>query len=375
MVASITLHDDKTTLRVPFESHWLTKNELGQVVRRLKHFTVQDEESSFYLALMKLIQGLPDSAIDDGLYDEVKKVLAAGLMLFRYHDEHFGIEHPDYPHYKADSLLSHAASRYYLQSWTRQQAKSGIHPASLFATRILEEDASDRPLRYLSFCRNPFCSLMTLDRGQTIQYIKYLFATVRVFVEQLPDKGSITYVGFASGQFGRDAIRLDQLKFFITTKKKEVTALNVVFIDPLYEKLIFDMSEEKLTLKEKTQALLVRKSVIDLANFANSTFGVDIDINIHLFPSFKMAKQFICFDAINPTLMCAEDYFIHAVEKDGVNEAEECRDMIRYNIAGQHPFEAFLAYKDRVNNLLYLESTAPELDKRAEMSTIDPFGS
>lgn len=105
--------------------------------------------------------------------------------------------------------------------------------------------------------------------------------------------------------------------------------------------------------------------------YAKAEFGVDV--YIHLFPNTDMALKYTHFDALGPTFMCAEDYFLHEVEASGVNEAEKCRDIIRDKVSGDHPFDAFLAYKDRDNDLLYFQSTAPSLEPSTKLETLYPF--
>lgn len=58
---------------------------------------------------------------------------------------------------------------------------------------------------------------------------------------------------------------------------KKITTVNLVLIDPFYEKLTLVLSGEKLALKTKTEALLIRKSATDLTSFAKAwSFGKSV---------------------------------------------------------------------------------------------------
>jgi hypothetical protein len=373
MVDTITLYSDKQALDIPFTRQLLSKQQLQQAVQRLKRFSLQDEESTFYLALMKLIQELPDTAIHDAFYEKVKKVLEQAFMLFRYYDEGERIKHPNYPNYRTQSLFSTAASKDYLQSWTKLPSKSGIHPASLFAAHVLKDDAEDRPLRFLSYCRDPFCSLMSLTFSQENQYIERLFDTIDAFAKKMPPTGPLTYVGFASGQFGRDALRLDLLKYFLDKHHKKLTNINLLFIDPFYANLTASLEGDAVDLKTSAQALLVKKSIIDLANFAKNRY--DLPIQISLFPSIDAANKYAKADIFGPTFLFAEDYFINDVEKGVVNDVEACRDMIQKNNTEQAPFDFFLTYKNKEKNILHIDCSLPKYATSAQLQTLDPYRS
>lgn len=353
-------NDSKTKIDFLFQP--LTKDQLQKVIARLRKFTIQDEESTYYLCVMKLIQSYSDSDIDDKLYDEVRALLSAGFILFRYYDEGKG--------YQTRTLSGLVSSKTYLDSWISNPAKGGIHPASLFATNILKDDKNNLPLRYLSYCRSPFCSLMSLNRSETGVYVHHLFSTLKTFTKQLPDNGPLTYVGFASGQFGRDALRLDLLNSFMIRQHKRATSITLIFVDPMYSKLNFVVSRKSLDLKSKADIEIIEKSVVDITNFVKNIFN--ITVNVYLYSSFKGVINDMNHKSLDPTIMCAEDFFKEDVEQTGVNEADCLRTTMTAHLADKHPFEAFLAYKQRSNHTLHIESALNLPGKEICIQTPNP---
>lgn len=366
MPKEISIHFKAKKHEIPSDRELLPleRPEIAKVTKRLLSFNVKDQESTFFLALMKVIDAKPDEAITDELYLEALAVLKKKFLLYRYYNEEvFDRQLPGFPGY-SPSLHIMQGTKQYLEDWTEEGREPKLHPASLFAKRAIQDDVQHSPLRYLSYCRDHFCHQLSLTEVQESTYTQTLFDSLEKYAERFQHGGHMTYVGFASGQFGRDALRLKLMKSMLNVKQKKPAALTLIFIDPSYLDLADTLDSQAGDLSAQAEALLIQKSVTDLAIYTKTIYGMDL--SIHLFPTLSDTQSYLLDHAIDNTYICSEDFF----EDEARDDVEKC-----YKALYRHDplCVSFLAANDRETNTVSVEARYPGSTGPIKMKTADPF--
>ena len=355
-------------------------------LEELQSISHLDVEICYFTALMKVLESLEASDIHDELYKEVAKALKDYFYLYRYYklpaieaassqqagaarQRGPGSELPDFAKLHAEhppeseprayrGLTRLKSTDSYLGEWAKTKEKS-IHPASLFTGKALK--AQDRVLRYLSYCADPFCSLLGRSEALNRDYAEIKTQVISSYVmsasQDTPNE--LCYIGFASGLLGRDALSLIELTTLLESSTKELRGLQLIFIDPEYTPLIQKAHHQPLEFADNVKAYLFNKALSELLSLIMPK--IKGEISCHLFTNCDEALGFIKSSAQMPKLFIGEDYFAQSGGLFAKDTAESDMRTFRDQLLSHpHPLYSFQAIKHDRRHELSLEAHKPE---------------
>ncbi len=357
-------------------------------LEELRSISHLDVEICYFTALMKVLESLDERAIHDELYTEVAKALKEYFYLYRYYKlpsiqlasgqqagsarqlgpgqaselPDFAKPHTEHPlesELTAYRGLTHfKCTNIYLKEWVKIK-ESSIHPASLFTSKALK--AQNRVLRYLSYCADPYCSLLGRSEALNQVYAEIKTQVINAYVmsasKDTPNE--LCYIGFASGLLGRDALSLIELTTLLESSGKELGDLQLIFIDPEYAPLIQQTHHQPLKFADNVKAYLFHKALSELLSLIMSK--IKGEINCHLFTNCDEALSFIKSSSQMPKLFIGEDYFAHRGSIFTQDTAETDMRKFRQELFSlPHPVYSFQSIKHDRRLELSLEAHQPE---------------
>lgn len=323
-----------------------TRIDVDKEIVRLKRLNQRDVEVSHYMALLIALSHLPDSLINDTLFSALLEKINLYFMLFRYHND------------KGYDPSFFAASRgiSYMKHWGITSKGDPRNPDTLFTQAVLTKEAEKNPLSYTSFCCNPFCSLVSASNSTMDTYNTTRETVLQKMLTTMGDSTELSYISFASGQFGKDILRLHQIKTLLS-HRRSLSSLTLYFVDPFnmpYVQMLFGntVSEiEKLAICE-----LQKKAFEQTVLFLQALF--DCDICIHLCPLAQDAMSVLKTTHMSHCLLMAEDYYIsdklNPVSNQSVKDQFDALKVLAKK-QSRHFFQ-FEAVKTADEGTLYLNS-------------------
>lgn len=345
MSVPIVFHGQDLNQTIDYYTRAKKIKDVSSALTQLKQLTISDVEIIHFMAILLVLDELPAHLITEQLFDLILQKFKQNIRLYQYYSEQGNYQ---------SILFKSAKHQAYALSWQLEAEQKNLPPASLLIKKTLARERVLNPLSFIGYCRTPFCALNNLDSVQQQQYEARLNAVLEEHSQRYDEQKSVTYVGCASGQMGKDLLHLAELAQYYQQANKKIATLKLYFIDLQYQALIKQKNNKgDLSFVEMVYAKLYQRVYSQVVNLVSSLF--DCPLELHLFGDITSATDYFSQTPQEHCLFIAEDYFESPGEKTD-NIVRQVKTLISRLSESSQSFSYFDACKDEVEHKLYLEA-------------------